>query len=69
VKQELDTAGSFRNQYLTDFLTQNSDKAWFNLSDYMGSQNNGYWSTENPYAAHEVPTHDLKVGVWCGISA
>jgi hypothetical protein len=28
-----------------------------------------YWSTENPHAVHEVPLHDLKVGVWCAISA
>jgi hypothetical protein len=46
-----------------------SEKACFNLSGYMGSQNNKYWSTENPHAAHEVPMHDLKDGVWCAFSA
>jgi hypothetical protein len=40
-----------------------SDEAWFNLSGYIGSQNNRYWSKENPYVAHEVQMHDLKVGV------
>jgi hypothetical protein len=24
---------------------------------------------ENPHAVHEVPLHDLNVGVWCEISA
>jgi hypothetical protein len=28
-----------------------------------------YWSTENPPVVHEVPLHDLKVGVWSAISA
>jgi hypothetical protein len=45
-----------------------SDKAWYTLSGYINSQNNRYWSTENPYAVYEVPLHDLKVGVWCAIS-
>jgi hypothetical protein len=39
------------------------------LSGYVNSQNNRYWSTENPHAVHEVPQHDLKVGVWRAIGA
>jgi hypothetical protein len=34
----------------------------------LKSQNNRYWRTENPYAVHEVPFHDIKVGVWCAVS-
>lgn len=32
------------------------DESW-----YVNSQNNRYWSTENPHAVHEVPVHDVKV--------
>jgi hypothetical protein len=32
-------------------------------------QNNRYWGTENPHAVYEVPLHDVKLGVWCAISA
>jgi hypothetical protein len=32
-------------------------------------QNNRYWSAENPHSIHEVPLHDVKIGVWCAISA
>jgi hypothetical protein len=46
-----------------------SNKVWCTLSGYVNSQYNRYWSTENPQAVHEVPLHDLKVGVWCAISA
>jgi hypothetical protein len=45
-----------------------SDMAWVNLGGYKGSQSNRYWSRDN-HAAHEVPMHDLKVGVWGTISA
>jgi len=45
-----------------------SDEAWFHLSGYINSQNNRYWSTENPHQLHEIPLHDQKVGVWCAIS-
>lgn len=36
---------------------------------YVNSHNNRYWSTENPHVVHEVPLHNLKVGVWSEISA
>lgn len=40
-----------------------SDKEWFNLSGYTGSQHKRYWDKENPHAAHKVYMHDLKVWV------
>jgi hypothetical protein len=46
-----------------------SDDGWYILSGYLNSQNNRYWSTENPHALHEVSLHDLKVGFWAEISA
>jgi hypothetical protein len=46
-----------------------TDEAWFHLSGYVNSQNNRYWSAENPHSIHEVPLHDVKIGVWCAISA
>jgi hypothetical protein len=49
-------------------LTFYTDKAWFTLCAYINSQNNRHWSTENPDALHEVPLHDLKLGIWCAIS-
>jgi hypothetical protein len=45
------------------------DEVWYTLSGYINNQNNRYWSRENPHDVHEVPLHDLKVGVWCAISA
>jgi hypothetical protein len=51
------------NVLLDPELTFYSDKAWFNVSGYINSQNSTYWSTENPHAVHEVPLHDLKVEV------
>jgi hypothetical protein len=50
-------------------LTFYSDEVWFISSGSVNSQNNKYWSTENPHAVHEEPMHDLKVGVWCANSA
>jgi hypothetical protein len=46
-----------------------TDEARFHLSGYMNSQNNSYWSAENPHSIHEAPLHDVKIGVWCAISA
>jgi hypothetical protein len=50
-------------------LVSYTDDAWFHLSGYVNSQNNPYWSAENPHSIHEVPLHDVKIGVWCAISA
>jgi hypothetical protein len=33
------------------------------------SQNNRYWSSQNPRVTHEVLLHPVKVGVWCAVSA
>jgi hypothetical protein len=41
----------------------------YTLSGYVNSQNNRYWSKENPHAIHEVQLRDLKVGVWHTITA
>lgn len=46
-----------------------SDEAWFHLSGYVNSQNDRYWAAENPHHFHHTPLHDLKVGVWCAVSA
>jgi hypothetical protein len=48
-------------------LTLYSDEVWYTLSGYVNSQND-ILSTESPHAVHEVPLHDLKVGVWCETS-
>jgi hypothetical protein len=39
-------------------------KTWFELSGFLNSQNNRF-----PLLIHEVPLHDVAVGVWCAISA
>jgi hypothetical protein len=35
----------------------------------VNSQNNQYWSVENPRFIHKLPLHDKRIGVWCAISA
>jgi hypothetical protein len=35
----------------------------------VNSQNNWYWSAENPRLIHRLLLCDEKVGVWCVISA
>jgi hypothetical protein len=46
-----------------------TNEAWFYLGGYVNSQNNYYWSAEKPLSIHEVPLHDVKIRVWCAISA
>jgi hypothetical protein len=46
-----------------------TDETWLHLSGYVNGQNNRYRSAENPHSIHEVPLHDVKIGVWCAISA
>jgi hypothetical protein len=50
-------------------LTLFSDDVWFHLPGYVITQNNHYWSSQNPHLTHEVPLHPVKVGVWCAVSA
>jgi hypothetical protein len=40
-----------------------SDEARHTLSGYVNSQNNRYWSTENPHAVHVASLHDLTAEV------
>jgi hypothetical protein len=51
-----------------DFVVY-TDEACFHLRGYVNSQNNRYWSAENPHSIHKVPLHDVKFEVWCAISA
>jgi hypothetical protein len=46
-----------------------SEEAWFSLCRVVNSQNNRYWSAENPKFIRELPLHDKRIGVWCVISA
>jgi hypothetical protein len=50
-------------------LTFFSDKAWFLLQGYIYTQNNRYWSSQNPHLTHKVLLYPVKVGVWCAVSA
>jgi hypothetical protein len=46
-----------------------SDEAWFSLRGEVNSQNNRYWSTENPRFIHKLPLYDERIDVRCAISA
>jgi hypothetical protein len=50
-------------------LTLFSDDVSFHLLGYINTQNNCYWSSQNPHLTNEVPLHLAKVGVWCAVSA
>jgi hypothetical protein len=50
-------------------LTFFSDEAWFHLQGYINTNNNPYWSSQNPHLTHEVPRYPVKIGVWCAASA
>jgi hypothetical protein len=50
-------------------LTFYSDEACFHLQEYINTQSNHYWSSQNPYLTHEVPLNPVKVGVWCAVGA
>ena len=46
-----------------------SDEAHFTLNGTVNKQNCRIYATENPQEIQEVPLHDEKVTVWCGVSA
>jgi hypothetical protein len=46
-----------------------SDEAWLHVSGNVNAQNSRTWDTENPHVLHQRPLHDIKVGVWCAVSA
>jgi hypothetical protein len=46
-----------------------SNEALFTLSGYVNNQCNRHKNTEDPLAVLEVPLQDLKVGIWCAVSA
>jgi hypothetical protein len=50
-------------------LTFFSDEAWCHSQEYINTQNNRYWYSQNPHLTHEVPLHPMKFGVWCPVSA
>jgi hypothetical protein len=50
-------------------LTFFSDEARFHLQGYINTQNNRYWSWQNPHLTREVPLCSAKVSVWCALSA
>jgi hypothetical protein len=50
-------------------LTLFSNEAWFHLQRYIYTQNNHYWSSQNPHLTHKVLLQPMKVGVWCAVSA
>jgi hypothetical protein len=50
-------------------LTFFSVEVWFRLQRYINTQNNSYWSSQNPHLTHKVLLHPVKVGVWCAVGA
>jgi hypothetical protein len=46
-----------------------SAEAWFHLQGYINTQNNRYWSSQNPHLTDEVTLHPVKVGACCAVSA
>jgi hypothetical protein len=42
---------------------------WFHLQGYIDTQNNRYWSSNNPHLTHDVQPSPVKVGVRCAVSA
>jgi hypothetical protein len=60
----------FVRLYMLEKLIHNcffSDEAWFSLRGEVNSQNNRFWSAENPGCIQESPLHDERIGFWCAI--
>jgi hypothetical protein len=38
-------------------------EAYIHLSGHVNSQNTRIWSDENLHAVHQIPLHDIKIGV------
>jgi len=41
----------------------------WSLKSHLNTQTNSYWSADNPRLIHEVPIRDIRVGIWCAVSA
>jgi hypothetical protein len=50
-------------------LTFFTHKAWFHLSGHISAQNSRYWDNVTLRQTFEVLLHDMKIGVWCAITA
>jgi hypothetical protein len=61
-----------RSWYQMDFLIQTgvfTDADCFTLNRNVNNCINTQWYSEYLHAFDEVPLYDLKVGVWCAVSA
>ena len=55
-----------------DYMIQTgvfSYEDWFTLNRNVNNYINTQWYSEYLHAFDEVPSYDLKVGVWCAVSA
>jgi hypothetical protein len=52
---------------LTDYFSPN--EAWLLLHRHVSPENDQNCNSANPHLIHEVPPHDIKVGMWCAMNA
>jgi hypothetical protein len=69
VEQLVECKLAEETEVLGENLPQRHFVPWFHLQGYINTQNNRYWSSQNPHLTHEVPLLPVKVGVWCAVSA